>query len=173
MAGAVGGSGRLVVVEGEPGIGKTELLRVARDLAAREGMRVLACRGSELERELPFGLVRQLFEPALREVSESERAELLAGAAAPAGAIVGAGGVIERSEGLGDPLLGTSFAALYALFWLASNLSETRPTVLELDDFHWADAASLRFLQFMVPRLGDVRLLVVMAARVAEGGAAA
>jgi predicted ATPase len=73
VAGALGGSGRLVVVEGEPGIGKTELVRAARDEAAREGMRAVACRGTELERELPFGLVRQLFEPALHDASESER----------------------------------------------------------------------------------------------------
>ncbi len=162
----------MVVVEGEPGIGKTELLRVARDEATREGMRVLTSRGSELERELPFGLVRQLFEPAMRDASESERAELLAGAAAPAGAIVDAGDLSERPRGFGEPLLGASFGALYALFWLASNLSEARPTVLALDDFHWADAASLRFLQFLAPRLDGLRLLVVMAVRIVERGAA-
>ncbi len=136
-------------------------------------MRVLACRGSELEQELPFGLVRQLFEPALREASEAERAELLAGAAAPAGAILDAGDLSGRPGGFGEPLLGASFAALYALFWLASNLCEARPLVLVLDDFHWADAASLRFLQFLAPRLDGLRLLVVVAVRTAEGGAAA
>ncbi len=173
VAATVGGSGRLVVVEGEAGIGKTELIRATRDEATRQGMRVLPCRGSEFERELPFGLVRQLFEPALREASESERAELLAGAAAPAGAIVSAGGLSERPDGFGEPLLGASFTALYALFWLASNLCEARPMVLALDDFHWADVASLRFLQFLAPRLEGLRLLVVMAVRIAEGGAAA
>jgi DNA-binding CsgD family transcriptional regulator len=173
VAADLGGSGRLVVVEGEAGIGKTELLRAAGDEATREGMRVLTSRGSELERELPFGLVRQLFEPALRDASESERTELLAGAAVPAGAIVDAGALSERQGGFGEPLLGASFAALYALFWLASNLSEARPTVLALDDFHWADAASLRFLQFLAPRLDGLRLLVVMAVRIVERGAAA
>jgi len=74
---------------------------------------------------------------------------------------------------IGEPLLGASFAALYALFWLASNLSEARPTVLALDDFHWADAASLRFLQFLAPRLDGLRLLVVMAVRIGEREAAA
>jgi DNA-binding CsgD family transcriptional regulator/tetratricopeptide (TPR) repeat protein len=172
VADAVGGSGRLVVVDGEPGIGKTELLRAARD-EAREGMQVLTCRGSELERELPFGLVRQLFEPALRDAGASERAELLAGAAAPAGAIVDAGDLTEREGGFGEPLLGASFAALYALFWLTSNLCEGRPLVLSLDDFQWADAASLRFCQFLAPRLDGLRLLVVMAVRTSEGGAAA
>jgi DNA-binding CsgD family transcriptional regulator len=173
VAGALGGSGRLVVVEGEPGIGKTELVRAARDEATREGMRVLTCHGSELERELPLGLVRQLFEPALRDASESERAELLAGAAAPAGAIVAAGDLSERPGGFGEPPLGASFAALYALFWLASNLCEVRPMLLALDDFHWADAASLRLLQFLAPRLDGLRLLVVTAVRIAEDGAAA
>jgi predicted ATPase len=173
VAAAVGGSGGLMVVEGEAGVGKTELLRAARDEATRQGMHVLTSRGSKLERELPFGLVRQLFEPALREASESERAEVLAGAAAPARAIVDAGDLSERPGSFGEPLLGASFAALYALYWLTSNLCEARPLVLALDDFHWADAASLRFLQFLAPRLDGLRVLVVMAVRLAKGGAAA
>ncbi len=173
VADALGGSGRLVVVEGESGMGKTELLGAVRGEAAREGMRVLACRGSELEQELPFGLVRQLFEPALRGASEAERSELLAGAAAPARAIVDVGALSEQPGRFGEPLLGASFAALYGLLWLASNLSEARPTVLVVDDFEWADAASLRFLQFLAPRLDGLRLLVVIAVRIVERGPAA
>ena len=44
-------------------------------------MRVVHARGTELERDFAFGVVRQLFEPALAEASESERADLLDGAA--------------------------------------------------------------------------------------------
>ncbi len=52
------GRGRLIAVEGEAGIGKTSLLAVARDRAERAGMRTLAARGSELERDFAFSVVR-------------------------------------------------------------------------------------------------------------------
>jgi AAA ATPase domain len=57
----------LVVVEGPAGIGKSRLLGEARAGAAGAGFRVLSARGSGLERELPFGVVGQLFEPVLVE----------------------------------------------------------------------------------------------------------
>src|SRR6187551_2118382 len=60
-----GGEGRLAILEGPAGIGKTRLLAEARRRAADAGLRVLSARGGEFEREFPFGVVRQLFEPAL------------------------------------------------------------------------------------------------------------
>src|SRR5689334_918199 len=58
------GHGHLVLVEGAAGTGKSTLLAVARDLARTSGLSVLAARGGELERDHPFGLIHQLFEPA-------------------------------------------------------------------------------------------------------------
>jgi len=56
---AAAGEGRLVVVEGPAGIGKTRLLRAVRaDAAAAGKVRVLAARGTELEAHIAFGLVR-------------------------------------------------------------------------------------------------------------------
>jgi len=65
LAQARAGRGRIVVVEGPAGIGKTALLAAARTAAADEGMRVLRARANELERDFVFGVVRQLFEPPL------------------------------------------------------------------------------------------------------------
>src|SRR5262245_15751035 len=78
---ACAGRGTFVVIEGPAGIGKTALLDAARAVAAESGMRVLRSRGTELERDFAFGVVRQLFEPALADASESQRADLLQGAA--------------------------------------------------------------------------------------------
>src|SRR5688572_32314905 len=84
---AAAGRGRVLVVEGPPGIGKTRLLDALRTEAAGRDMAVLAARASELDREFPLGVVRQLFEPLLAGADPERRAELLAGAAGPAGAL--------------------------------------------------------------------------------------
>src|SRR5829696_8015467 len=81
LAEACSGRGALVVIEGPAGIGKTALLAAARTAAADSGMRVLRSRGTELERDFAFGVVRQLFEPLLAEASELERRDLLQAAA--------------------------------------------------------------------------------------------
>jgi predicted ATPase len=57
------GRGHLVVVEAAPGLGKTTLLRHTRDLAGARGFRVLSARGSELDRDFAFGVIRQMFDP--------------------------------------------------------------------------------------------------------------
>src|SRR5260221_4575178 len=78
VAATAAGSPRAILIEGPAGIGKTALLRVARQGAERAGLRVLAARGGELERELSLGIERQLFEPLLVRASQAARAELLA-----------------------------------------------------------------------------------------------
>ena len=62
-----GGEGALLVVEGQAGVGKTELLRAAGDLGDAERLRVLRTRGSELDRAFAFGVVRQLLERVVAE----------------------------------------------------------------------------------------------------------
>ena len=88
LAEAANGEGRLALVEGPAGIGKSRLLAELRAAAEEDGARVLSARGSELEREFPFGVVRQLFEPALSD--EATRERWLAGAAASAEPVFGA-----------------------------------------------------------------------------------
>jgi ATP/maltotriose-dependent transcriptional regulator MalT len=116
LADAVAGRGRVALIEGPAGIGKSRLLGELREAAARDGIPVLAARASELEREFPFGVVRQLLEAPLAAAAAPER--LLAGAAAPAGPIFAAVGDEAATTG-GD---GGS-AALHGLFWLTLNLA--------------------------------------------------
>src|SRR5947199_10799370 len=71
------GAGRLVLVEGGAGIGKTRLLAAARGRGAEAGMEVLHARGGEREREVPFGIVGQLFGAKLVGVPEAERRGVL------------------------------------------------------------------------------------------------
>jgi hypothetical protein len=75
------GDGRLALIEGPAGIGKTRLFHEVRPYAEEVGVRILAARGGELERDFGFGIVRQLLEPVLQRSDPETRADLLAGAA--------------------------------------------------------------------------------------------
>ncbi|MGH3607984.1 MAG: BTAD domain-containing putative transcriptional regulator [Pseudonocardiaceae bacterium] len=154
------GSGQLVRVEAAAGVGKTRLLAAARALARRAGMRVLAARGSELEREFAYGVVRQLFELALASADRAERDDLLAGAARQVAVLFDQ---VDAPGSSGD----ISFALLHGLFLLTANLAEG-PLMLVIDDLHWSDGPSLRFLAYLMPRLEGLPLLVVVALRPAE-----
>jgi hypothetical protein len=89
LRGACRGRGNILVIEGAAGIGKTALLGSARLQAPVLGLRPLMARGSELERDFPFGVVRQLLEPPVRAASREERGDLFRGAAAPAARVLG------------------------------------------------------------------------------------
>jgi DNA-binding CsgD family transcriptional regulator len=157
------GGGRLVVVEGTAGIGKTRLLAEGRAIAGSAGMRVLAARGGEFEGEFAYGIVRQLFEPLLAAAAADLRAELLSGPAALIGPLVGA------SPPAGAQHAESAFAVVHGLYWLAANVALQRPTLLAIDDLHWADTPSLRWLLYLTRRLEGVPLLVVAGTRPPEG----
>ena len=154
LDGLVDGRSRAALIEGPAGIGKSRLLGALRDGADARGVRALAARGRELEREFPFGVVRQLFEPAL---AGADREAAFAGSAAPARAVF-AGEVDE----------GATFAVLHGLYWLTLNVGAERPLFLAVDDLHWCDRPSLRFLAYLVPRLEGAPLLFGATLRTAE-----
>jgi predicted ATPase len=117
---ARGGRGGLVVIHGPAGIGKSALVAAAKELGSATGMAVLSARGTELERELPYGAALQLFEPRLRVAPAAERARLLAGAAALAAPLFrGARGAEHGAN--------HAFSLIHGLHWLAANLSEAAP----------------------------------------------
>jgi DNA-binding CsgD family transcriptional regulator len=169
LAEARGGSGKFLVIEGPAGIGKTALLSAARDAAGEAGMRVLRSRGTELEGEFAFGVVRQLFEPQLAEASEAERAELLHDAAGEAAALLGLPGGRHVDAGR-STAIDPSFAILHGLYWLCANLATREPVCVLVDDAHWADTPSLRYLAFLVTRLDELEVALVLATRPREPG---
>jgi predicted ATPase len=148
------GEGAAAVVEGPAGIGKTRLLAAAGEGA--EGLEVLRARASELERDFPFGVVRQLFEPVLFAAGAERRSRLLAGAGGLAERVL-SGSAVPDGGGSGDP-----FAVLHGLYWFAANLAGLGPVLLLVDDAQSADAASLRWLIFLLHRLEGVPLALVL-----------
>src|SRR6476469_9596689 len=162
LAGGFGG-GSVVVVDGAAGLGKTALLRHARELAKESGLTVLAARGAELERDFAFGVVRQLVEPALPR-DAGERAALFTGSAAATR------GLFDADVPADDT---AAYALLNGLYWLLVTMSERGPLVVMADDAQWADLPSLRFLGFLARRVESVAISVVAATRAAahdDGG---
>jgi DNA-binding CsgD family transcriptional regulator len=163
VAGVESPGARLGLIEGPAGIGKSSLLAEARGIAAEDGIGVLAARGSELEREFPYGVVRQLFEPPLTD--PDVRARALTGAASAAAAI------FEAPPNGGNAPEDAGFATLHGLYWLTLNLSAERPLLLAIDDLHWCDPPSLRFVAYLARRLEELPVLVSATARAGEQGA--
>ncbi|HEV3473669.1 MAG TPA: AAA family ATPase [Actinomycetota bacterium] len=155
-----GGAGSLVIVEGPAGIGKTRLLHEVSSFADRAGLLVRSARGSEMERDLPFGIARQLFEALIAHASDEDKRALLSGSAQHALGSLG------LAQGEAAPL--DSFAHINGLYWLVSNLSDRQPALLVVDDAHWSDGASLRFLTFLARRLADLPCLVALGVRTGE-----
>ena len=159
VADARHGHGRLTLISGSPGVGKTAVARRAASQASSVGIRVLRARGAVLEREFAFGVVRQLFERVRRTSDPDERSRLLGGPARAAGALLGA----SRLPDLRDE--SRSFAYLHGLHGLLVNLAEGSPICIVIDDAHWADAASLRWFSYLAGRLDDVAALALLVTR--------
>ncbi len=161
------GEGRCVLVEGPAGIGKTALLAAARAQARTDSYRVLSGTGGELERDFPYGVIRQLLSPVLAKQSEVEK--LLEGAAALARPVLALEPVPRDLREVGDS---HQLEALHGLYWLVVNLATEAPVLLAVDDAHWCDGASLRFLLYLRRRLEGLPVLLLLAARPGEPGAA-
>jgi len=137
---ATPGGGRLLAIEGPPGIGKSALMAAAKAIGDEAGLQVLAGRGSELERSFSYGVVRQLFEPLLASLPAEERDELFAGSAALAAPL------FDPAQLAAEPAADSSLATLHGLYWLTANLVARQQLLLAFDDLHWCDLPSLRWL---------------------------
>lgn len=156
--------GRVLAVEGPPGIGKSALIAAAKSAAESAGLQVLGARGSELERSFSYGVVRQLFEPLLAGLEARDRHDAFRGAAAPAAQLFELGPAATGADA------DTSLATLHGLYWLAANLASRSPLLLVIDDLHWSDLPSLRWLAYLLPRMEGLDLIVVVGLRAEEPG---
>lgn len=156
-AAAAAGRGALVLVEGPAGIGKTTLLRAACG-SPEPGLRILTARGLALERGFPYGIVRQLIEPVRASASPGEWDALLDGAAALSARVFDepAGGSVEDD---------VPYATMHGLYWLAVNLAAAQPLVIAVDDLHWADTPSLRWLAHLAARIDGLPVALLAAVR--------
>ncbi|MFD4639076.1 AAA family ATPase [Lentzea sp. NPDC058436] len=137
--------GTTTVVEGAPGTGKTAALD---DVTARweaNGGQVVRARGSALEGALPFGVVAQLF-------------DLIDPDLVPAEAM----GALQLTATTAD------FPVLHGVYRLAAGLAARGDLLVVVDDAHWADSASLRWLAYLTLRVGRQPIAVVLAVGLGE-----
>ncbi|HEV3101642.1 MAG TPA: AAA family ATPase, partial [Candidatus Dormibacteraeota bacterium] len=145
------GHGQTVLIKGPSGIGKSLLLDHCAERAAGLGLQVLRTRCSDLTRDFDFGVVRSLFETRLLRADRAERAKLLQGPASLADPVFGHG---DASDELG---------VIHGLYWLTVNLAESGPLAILVDDVHWADECSTRFLIYLAERLVDAPVALIAA----------
>ena len=151
VAGARIGQSGVLVVTGEPGVGKTALLEDAARHTA--GMGVLRGAGSESEQGIPFGALHQVLRPALGH---------LAAIPAPQSDALAAALMLRP----GDP--GDRFAIGAATLSLLCRYAEERPVAVLLDDVHLFDRPSADALAFAARRLMADPIVVLAATRTGE-----
>src|SRR3954463_5131264 len=157
------GMGRLVAVQGEAGIGKTALLGAMARMGVRSEVAVLRARGSELEREAPFGVALQLFERRLGTLGADARQRAFRGAARLAAPLFDAAWADLPTSG--STAAAQERSLIHGLYWLASNLAERRPVVLIVDDAGWADRSSLTWMHYLAQRIEELPLALLVASR--------
>ncbi|MFI6340196.1 AAA family ATPase [Streptomyces sp. NPDC050535] len=140
-----------LLVLGETGTGKTELLRVATERASRMGTRVLAAQGCETEMQQSFAALHQLLLPVLGDLAflpEHQRDALRAAfGLAPA-------------TGPAEPMV-----FRVGVLMLLGQVARTSPVLLAVDDIQACDRDSLDVLLFAARRLAGESVTVLLAAR--------
>ncbi|HWC25929.1 MAG TPA: AAA family ATPase, partial [Solirubrobacteraceae bacterium] len=158
-----GGAARAIGIFGEPGIGKTALLRELSASAAAAGLLVLAGRGAEHERDLAFGLAVDALDDHVSTLHARQLESLGAAREAELAAVLPA---VAQHVPAAEPASGAErFRYHRSLRALLELLARERPLVLLLDDVHWADDASLELILHLIRRPPRSPHLLVFAGR--------
>jgi len=163
MDDTLSGRSRLVMVVGEPGIGKTRLSEELATYAALRGAQICWGRCYEGELGVPYRPFVEALRAYVRERPDDElRAELSTGAPEVATLV---SDLRERFPDLplSPPLEGDAerLRLFEGVTTFLHNATATQPLVLLLDDLHWADKPSLLLLQYLARNLGRDRVLIV------------
>jgi predicted ATPase/DNA-binding SARP family transcriptional activator len=162
------GRGGVLILAGEPGIGKTRLIQETTKLAPGKGFRSLTAQCYQLEQALPYqpliDVARQMMETDnqwqqldsvwLRElallVPEMEEAAVAAMTSEP------------PSEELDESQQGRLFQAIFHLF---TNTAKRNKLLLIVEDIHWADATTLQCLHYLVRHIQNDPIALIFTLR--------
>jgi DNA-binding CsgD family transcriptional regulator len=142
------GRSRVLVLRGEPGIGKTALLHYAADQAG--GFTVVHARGVESEAELAFAGLADLTRPLLGHLPGLPKVQAAA---------------LKAALALGPPVSGDRFTIAVATLTLLGAAAERRPLLVVVDDAHWLDGPSAEVIGFVARRLQAEGIVLLLALR--------
>ncbi|HEY8555320.1 MAG TPA: AAA family ATPase [Burkholderiales bacterium] len=166
LARAGAGAGHAALIEGEPGIGKSRLMRELARYARSRRIAILKTNCYEIERAMPYQPVIDLVSQALDLAPDAVLRRLAPVALAEIAALVPT--VAQR---VAVPVLSSDFvearqARLFrAIGQLLDALADGRPLVVMVDDIQWADHASAQFLHWFARQAAARPLLVLLAYR--------
>ena len=145
-----------IAVEGEPGIGKTRLLRELRDRAEARGHLVLTGSAAEFERSVPFSVWADALDAyvaaqQLELPDADDLAEILPS--------------LRRPGATGSSVADERYRAHRAMRGLLDVLAGDRPLVLAFDDLHWSDPASIDLVAALLRRGPSAAVLLTLAFR--------
>jgi DNA-binding CsgD family transcriptional regulator len=142
-----------LLLEGDPGIGKTTIWNAGVEAAHNAGRRVMSCSASGAETQLSFAVLGDLLEHVVEQT--------LAGLSAPQRRALEVALLMCDEEGLRADPRAIGLGVLNAL----RALSRETPLFIAVDDVHWVDPASAAALGFALRRLRDEPVLVLASAR--------
>lgn len=143
--------GSTLVISGEPGIGKSALLEVARHRAGERGISVLTMTGVLAEVHLPFAALEQALRPLMKRAAglvPRQRSALMA--------------ALGTSDDVGAPDI---FLVALATLTLLTESATRQPILLVADDAQWLDEATYEVLAFVSRRLSSDPVVLLVAMR--------
>src|SRR5262245_29465165 len=146
------GRSAVLLFRGEPGVGKTSLLRYAIERA--EAMNVVRAVGVEFEAELEFSGLLELCRPLLDHLDGLPELQARS---------------LRGVFGLDEPDVRDRFAVGVATLSLLAAAAEVEPLLAVVDDLQWLDRPSADTLRFAARRLFADRVAVIVAGRLGEG----
>jgi DNA-binding CsgD family transcriptional regulator len=159
VAAARAGRGQIVLISGEPGIGKTAVLAWMIDRAAAIGARIAFSAAEELEMRVPFAAISDCLELTTTSADPkvAEVAAMLRGT--------------HRRAGSAFSAADAEFVGTEAILGLVDGWCAACPVVLAVDDLQWADPASLLALHRLGRVAGQLPLVLAATRRVGVGSA--
>ncbi|WP_434444141.1 helix-turn-helix transcriptional regulator [Lentzea sp. E54] len=151
---AAAGTPSVLRLEGSTGMGKTTLLEAASTAARECGFQIGRATASPLEKEIPFAVVRQLFERML-----SEQPAVVAVGVARHGHDVITGTFADTTGSFEEVHV---HKAIQGVYRIAADLAQRAPLCLIIDDVQWTDVSSLRWLNYLVHRMTKLPIAVLV-----------
>lgn len=156
-----GGAGGTLLLAGEAGAGKTQLVQTLAAEAEGRAFQVAIGRAYPVESGVPYALIADALLPLVRRLDPATVASLADGGAAELSYLFPALGWAPDRRERAEDAAELKGRLLWTFTQFVSRLGTRVPLLLILDDVHWADASSLELLHFLARQTTQVPVLIV------------